>query len=120
MHIGYYFFFLSFMLFFSSDTFNILSYCYMHISSLSIIVLLNDIHFFLVNILTSMVSWQLCRTLDNFVFLRNGFAIAPFPDGVRVLILQGFAISLTNHEESKLSGINNKMYTIIDILSEIT
>ena len=67
-----------------------------------------------------MVSWQLCRTLANFAFLRNGFAIAPFPDGVRVLILQGFSISLTDLEESKLCGINNEMYTIIDILNEIT
>ena len=75
------------MLFFSSDTFHILSYCYTYISSLLIIVLLNYINFFLVNILTSMVSWQLCRTLANFVFLRNGSAIAPFPDGVWVLIL---------------------------------
>ena len=99
---------------------NVLACCYMHISPLSIIVLLNDIHFFLVNILTSMVSWQICRTLANFVFLRNGSALAPFPDGVRVLILQGFAISLTDLEESKLCGINNEMYTIIDILNEIT
>ena len=69
-----------------------------------------------------MVSWQLCRTLANFVFLRNGSALAPFPDGVRVLILQGFAISLTDLEESKLYGINNEnlMYTIINILNEIT
>ena len=95
-------------------------YCYTYLSSLSIIVLLNDIHFFLVNILTSMVSWQLCRTLANFVFLRNGSAIAPFPDGVRVLILQGFAISLADLEQSKLCGINNEMYTIIYILNEIT
>ena len=110
------------MLFFSSDTFHILACCYTHISPLSIIVLFNDIHFFLVNILTSIVSWQLCRTLANFVFLRNGSALAPFPDGVRVLILQGFAISLTDLEESKLYGINNEnlMYTIIDILNEIT
>ena len=99
------------MLLFSSDIFHILSYCYTYISSLSIIASLNDIHFFLVNILTSMVSWQQCRTQANFVFLRNGSAIAPFPDGVRVLILQGFA----DLEESKLCGINNEMYTIIDI-----
>ena len=59
------------MLFFNSDTLHILTYCYTYLSSQSIIVLLNDIHFFLVNVLTSMVSWQLCRTLANFVFLRN-------------------------------------------------
>ena len=66
-----------------------------------------------------MVSWQLCRTLANIVFFRNGSALAPFPDGVRVLILQGFAISLIDLEESKLCGINNEMYMIIDILNEI-
>ena len=66
-----------------------------------------------------MVSWQLCRTLANFVFLRNGSAIAPFPEGVRVLILEWFAISLPDLEESKLCGINNEMYTIIDLLNEI-
>ena len=82
-------------------------------------VLLNDIHIFLVTILTSVVSWQLCRTLANFVFLRNGSAIAPFPYVVRVVILQGFAISLTDLEESKLCGINNEKYTIIDIFIEI-
>ena len=114
------FIYIYFLLFFSSDTFHILACCYTHISPLSIIVLLNNINFFLVNILTSMVSWHLCRTLANFVFLRNGSALAPFPDGVRVLILQGFAISLTDLEESKLCGINNEMYTIIDILNEIT
>ena len=95
---------------------------YIHFTTVSIIVLLNDIHFFLVNILTSMVSWQLCRTLANFVLLKNSSALAPFPDGVGVLILQEFAISLTDLEESKLYGINNEnlMYTIIDILNEIT
>ena len=107
------------MLFFSSESFHILSYCYTYISSQSIIVLMNDLHFFHVNILTSMVSWQLYRTLANFVFLRNGSAIAPFPDGVRVVILQWFAISLTDLDESKLCDINNEMYTIIDILNEI-
>ena len=67
-----------------------------------------------------MVSWQLCRTLANFVFWRNGYTISPFPDGVRVLILQRFAISLTDLEKRKLCGINNEMYTIIDILNKIT
>ena len=67
-----------------------------------------------------MVSWQLCRTLANFVLLGNGSAIAPFPDGVRVLILQWFAISLTDLEKRKLCDINNEMYTIIDIFNEIT
>ena len=42
-----------------------------------------------------------------------------FPDGVRVLKL-GFAISLTDLEEYKLCGINNELYTTIDIFNEIT
>ena len=67
-----------------------------------------------------MVSWQLCRILANLVLLRNGSSISPFSDGVRVLILQGFSISLTNLDESKLCGINNEMYMIRDILNEIT
>ena len=37
-----------------------------------------------------------------------------------VLILQGFAISLTDLEESRLRGINNEMYTNIDIVNVIT
>ena len=56
----------------------------------------------------------------TFNLLRNGSTIARFPDGVRVLILQGFAISLTDLDESKLCGSNNEMYTIIVILNEIT
>ena len=101
-------------------SFHILSYCYTYISSQSIIVLLDDIQFFIVNILTSMVNWQVRRTLANLVYLRNGSAIAPFPDSVRVLILQGFAISLSDLDESKLFGIDNEMYKIRDILHEFT
>ena len=41
-------------------------------------------------------------------------------DRVRVLIVQGSDISLSDLDVSKLCGINYELYTIIDIFNKIT